>query len=107
MVNDINQVIASLAKIDTASAMIMESTRKEKTAYAEEIKQKSKIFDDNLAKDIENKVSALKESLEKSNLKQIEVYRAESKTTLDKLDSVYNEKKEDWADCIFNHIIKE
>lgn len=107
MVNDINEVIASLAKIDNASAMIMESTRKEKTAYAEEIKQKTKEFDDALAKNIEDKVTALKSSLEAENQSQIDSYKAESKENLAKLDSVFAAKKDEWVDSIFNHIIKE
>lgn len=42
MVNDINSIISDLTKIDRASSQIMESTRKEKEAYASMIKQKTK-----------------------------------------------------------------
>ena len=41
MVNDINSIISDLTKIDRASSQIMESTRKEKEAYASMIKQKT------------------------------------------------------------------
>lgn len=107
MVNDINEVIASLAKIDNASAMIMEGTKKEKTAYAEEIKQKTKAFDDQLAREVEEKVVALQKSLEADNHHLVDACKEESAQTLKKLDDVFNARKDEWAESIFNNIIKE
>lgn len=107
MVNDINEVIASLAKIDNASAMIMESTRKEKNAYAEEIKKKTKEFDAKLSADIDKKVADLKESLITENEHYIKECQTESEETLKKLDSIYVEMKDEWVRSIFNNIVKE
>lgn len=107
MVNDINEVIASLAKIDNASAMIMESTRKEKNAYAEEIKKKTKDFDAELSAGIEKKVTELKDSLYAENEQLIKDCRSESEEVLKKLDSTYAQKKDEWVNSIFQNIVKE
>lgn len=106
MVNDINEIITNLAKIDNASAMIMESTQKEKQAYAQEIKQKTKDFDAGLSAEIDKKVAELKLALAEENAQQIESCKAESEETLQKLDSAYASHKEEWVNSIFNNIIK-
>ena len=59
MVNDINSIISDLTKIDKASSQIMESTRKEKEAYASMIKQKTKEFDEQLSSSIDKQVNQL------------------------------------------------
>lgn len=107
MVTDINEVIANLTKIDSASAMIMESTKKEKLAYAEEIKQKTKEFDESLNADIDKKVSQLKEELTKTNQQLIDGCKNEAHLALARLDSVYATKHNEWIESIFNNVIKE
>lgn len=107
MVNDINAVIASLAKIDNASAMIMESTRKEKNAYAEEIKKKTQEFDEQLSADIEKKAAQLRDSLLAENQQMIDNCRTESDAEIKKLDAAYTQKKDEWVNSIFETIIKE
>lgn len=107
MVNDINEVIANLTKIDNASAMIMESTRKEKNAYAQEIRQKTKDFDAGLSAEIDKKINQLKTSLIEENKQLIEACKTESAETLEKLDSAFAANKDEWVSSIFNNIIKE
>ena len=86
MVNDINSIISDLTKIDKASSQIMESTRKEKEAYASMIKQKTKEFDEQLSSSIDKK---------------------ETEASLKTLDSMYTANKDLWIESIFNHIVKE
>lgn len=107
MVNDINEIISNLTKIDNASSMIMESTRKEKEAYASVIKQKTKEFDDELSSSIDKKVQQLKKSLTIENQKLIEDYKIESENSLKSLDSLYAANKDQWIESIFNNIVKE
>ena len=102
MVNDINSIISDLTKIDKASSQIMESTRKEKEAYASMIKQKTKEFDEQLSSSIDKQVNQLKESL-----LAIDDFKKETEASLKTLDSMYTANKDLWIESIFNHIVKE
>ncbi|MBE5957587.1 MAG: hypothetical protein E7254_01825 [Lachnospiraceae bacterium] len=107
MVNNINEVIANLAKIDSATSQIMESTKKEQSAYSEEMRQKTIDFDRELDAQVEKKVDEIRKELFESNQKLIDEYMEESTNTHDRLDKLFTEKREEWIDTIFNNIIKE
>ena len=107
MVNNINEVIANLAKIDSATSKIMESTKKEQSAYSEEMRQKTISFDRELDAEVDKKVDAIRTELFASNQKLIDEYMEESTEAHDKLDKLFTEKKDEWIDTIFNNIIKE
>lgn len=107
MVNDINEVIASLTKIDNASAMIMESTRKEKQAYSKEMKQKTLEFDAKLAAATEEKVAKLKTTLEQENKAKLDDFKNKSDNQIKLMTDSYNKNHTVWVDTIFNNIIKE
>ena len=107
MVNNINEVIANLAQIDSASSKIMESTKKEQSAYSEEIRQKTIDFDRQVDAEIEKKVDALRTELLAANQKQIDEFMDESTKTHDKLDKLFTQKRNEWIDTIFNNVIKE
>lgn len=107
MVNDINSIISDLTKIDRASSQIMESTRKEKEAYASMIKKKTKEFDEQLSSSIDKQVNQLKESLLVENEHTIDDFKKETEASLKTLDSMYTANKDLWIESIFNHIVKE
>lgn len=106
MVNDINEIINDLAKIDNASAMIMESTQKEKHAYAKEIKQKTKDFDEKLLAEIDERVTKLRTSLSEENKRLIEQCKIESNETIQRMDLAFTAHKEEWVNSIFSNIVK-
>ena len=109
MVNDINSIISDLTKIDKASSQIMESTRKEKEAYASMIKQKTKEFDEQLSSSIDKQVNQLKESLLVENEHAIDDFKKETEACSfsTSKDSMYTANKDLWIESIFNHIVKE
>lgn len=107
MSQDINQIINQLAEIDSASAKIMQQSQNEKARYAEYINQQKQQFDDNLQKDIDAAVSECEKQLDKESQAEIEKCRIDCDNDLKKLNDMFTANGSDWANNIFNHIIKE
>ena len=107
MSQDINTIIKQLAEIDAASAKIMQKAQIEKSKYAEYINQQKKTFDDSLQKDIDKEVNELKIAVEAQNKQLIEQYKIDADNDIAMLDKHFKENGEQWANDIFNNIIKE
>ena len=107
MGKDINGVIDRLADIDSASEKIMKDTQKAKTDYANYIKKQKDEFDKALQADIDKEVQQFKETVDAENKEKINECRKECDNKLSELNKIVSEKSSEWAEDIFNRIIKE
>lgn len=107
MSQDINTIIEQLAKIDSASAKIMQKAQLEKSKYAEYINEQKKAFDNSLQADIDKEVNELKISMAAQSDELISQYQINCDKDIAKLDTAFKENGEKWAEQIFNNIIKE
>lgn len=107
MSQDINDIIQQLSEIDSASAKIMQDTQEEKAKYAEYINQEKQIYDVALKEEIKNEVDAYKVSLEEQNKLLLAQCKENCKRDIEALNKSFEENGSQWADEIFNTIIKE
>ena len=63
MPREINQVIEQLSKIEASSAEILSGAEEQKRAYAAEMEQKKKEFDNALSEQTEAKLKELRDTL--------------------------------------------
>jgi hypothetical protein len=107
MSQELNSIIAQLAEIDSASARIMQKAQNEKSQYAEAIELKKKEFDEALQKQNDEEIKEKEIVLEAQNKEQIADYDEQCAKQLKELEHSFEQNQTQWADEIFNKIIKE
>lgn len=107
MSQDINKVIEQLSEIDSASAKIIQQAQNEKAKYAEYINHLKQQYDDKLQKEIDNAVLECENQTNKESQTEIEKFKFNCDNDIKKLDDMFVAKGSDWANDIFNNIIKE
>lgn len=107
MNQDINSIIEQLAEIDSASAKIMQQSQNEKTKYTEYINQQKQQFDEKLQKEIDIAVDEFQKQTEQKSEAEIKLCKEKCNNDIKKLDDLFSAKGSDWAENIFNNIIKE
>lgn len=106
MSNDINSIIDELAQIDSASAKIMQKTQQKKNEYSEYITQQKQAFDKTLETEIENALKLHEQSEDARNTQLIKKFRTECENNMAQLNQLFKDNRNDWADTIFNNILK-
>lgn len=107
MNQDINSIINQLAEIDSASAKIMQQTQNEKTKYAEYINQQKQQYDEKLQKEIDISVLECQKQMDEKSQLEIEKCKSDCNKEIKQLENIFKDKGSEWADHIFNNIIKE
>lgn len=103
----VNQVIASLSKIEKSAEGIKNDTEQRKSAYAKEIEDKIKIFDDELEIEHQKNMEKLKERLENEKKEAMLKMRADMAVEVGKLDEAYEKYHEEFAKKIFEQMLRE
>jgi hypothetical protein len=106
MSQDINSIIEQLAEIDSASAKIMQKAGKEKSKYAEYIHQQKQQFDDSLQAQADKEIEEFQASMDAQNKEEISRCRMECDNDISTLEQKFRDNGEQWADEIFQNIIK-
>lgn len=107
MNHDINSIIDELAEIDSASAKIMQKTQQEKKQYSDYITEQKQLYDNDLEQEIDKTIKSYKQSEDIKNKELIEKYKEDCKKNISKLNQLFEDNSEKWADEIFNNVIKE
>lgn len=103
----VNQVIASLSKIEKSAEGIKNDTEQKKSAYAKEIEEKIKIFDEELLAERQKSMEKLRETLENEKKEAMQKMRADMDIEVGKLDESYEKNHEEFAKKIFEQMIRE
>ena len=103
----VNQVIASLSKIEKSAEGIKNDTEQKKSAYAKEIEAKIKIFDEELEIKHQKNMAELKERLENEKKEAMLKMRADMDIEVGKLDEAYEKHHPELAQKIFDRMLKE
>ncbi len=106
MSQELNSIIDQLAEIDSASARIMQKAQVEKSKYAEQIQLKKQEFDDDLQKKIDLEVEAFKKEEDLRDQQEIDKCRQECEEEVARLDQRFLDHGDEWADEIFQRILK-
>jgi hypothetical protein len=103
----VNQVIASLSKIEKSAEGIKNDTEHKKTAYAREIEEKIKIYDEEMEIQHQKNMEKLKENLENEKKEAMLKMRADMAVEVGKLDEAYEKHHKELAQSIFEQMLKE
>lgn len=103
----VNQVIASLSKIEKSAEGIKNDTEQKKAAYAKEIEDKIKIFDEELEAEHQKNMEKLKEKLENEKKEAMLKLRADMAKEVGKLDEAYEKHHAELAGKIFEQLLRE
>lgn len=103
----VNQVIASLSKIEKSAEGIKNDTEQKKSAYAKEIEDKIKIFDEELQIEHQKNMEELKERLVNKKNEAMNKMRADMAAEVGKLDEAYEKHHKELAKKIFDQMLKE
>lgn len=103
----VNQVIASLSKIEKSAEGIKNDTEQKKSAYAKEIEDKIKIFDEELEIKHQKNMEELKERLENEKKEAMLKMRADMAVEVGRLDEVYEKHHTELAKKIFDQMLRE
>ncbi len=103
----VNQVIASLSKIEKSAEGIKNDTEHKKNLYAKEIEDKIKVFDEELEAEHRENMKQLKEKLEKEKEEAMLKMRADMAVEVGKLDEIYDKHHTEIAKKIFEQMLKE
>ncbi len=107
MDNQIDQVIAELSKIDDAAARVLSNSEADKEAYATEIKQKIKDFDEKLDETTKKELAEFEAKLQADKDAELARSRVETMQTLSKMDEWFENNHTALANQIVNDLTKE
>lgn len=107
MGQDINKIIDELAEIDSASARIMQQSQNEKAKYAEYINHQKQKYDDELQTKVDAAVLECEKQANKESQAEIDKCKSDCENDINKLSEMFARNGSDWANNIFNNIIKE
>ncbi|MBQ2642966.1 MAG: hypothetical protein IJF94_04105 [Eubacterium sp.] len=107
MSKNANDVIDQLAEIDSQSSRIIQQTQEKKNAYFDEINQKKHTYDQQSKERIAKEVGEYKASVNAENEKVLDEFSERCKSQIEKMNKDYEEKSDEWAEHIFNRIIRE
>lgn len=105
--NQIDQVIANLSKIETSASKVQEEAEKEKAEYTQLIESKIKEFDEELNSKTNTELTELSDNLARTQQRELDSMRAAILEDVAHIEEAYNEKHTQWAQEIFEQIIKE
>lgn len=105
MESQMDTIINQLSHIEGTAVRIMESAEHQKKELSLEMEQRTREYDDRLARDTKKQLDSLKETL--SAKKDAELSRLEAKTahTLQELEENYKKNHTAWAEEILHSII--
>lgn len=103
----VNQVIASLSKIEKSAEGIKSDMEQKKAAYAKEIEDKIKIFDDELEIEHKENMEKLKERLENEKKDAMLKLRADMSVEVGRLDDAYEKYHTELAQNVFQQMLRE
>lgn len=105
MAREINHVIESLSKIESASTDILNNAEEEKKQYALLMKQKTLEFDSSLERETQQKLSKLKEDLENKSTIGLDKWREEMNANLKQIDEKFAKFRESRVQQIVDSIV--
>lgn len=100
-------VINRLSEIEEAAGSIVEEANVRKKAYAKEMEEKTAAFDRNLEKETVRRITEIQEKMEADMNELLARQRAEAETLLKALEDNYNRRHEEYAEALFQKMIKE
>ncbi len=103
----VDQVIAALSKIEKSAEGIKSETEQKKSRYAEEIEDKIKIFDQELAQKHKENMERLKETLEAEKNESMQKLRLDMEAEVGKLDEIYEKRHQELAKDIFEQMLAD
>lgn len=105
--NKIDQVIESLSRIEATAVGVQQDAEKEKALYAKEIEEKIKKFNEQLDIETKKELKELEDNLTSIHQKELADMRRDILDEVAGIESSYNNNHEEWAQKIFQQIIKE
>lgn len=105
--NRVDEVIASLSKIEKSAEGIKSDTERQKSEYAREIENRIKEFNEKLETEHRENVKRLTERLEKEKTEAMAAMRTEMSAEVGKLEEFYEKNHERIAREVFLQMINE
>lgn len=99
-------VINRLSEIEAAAGAIVEEANVRKKAFAGEMDAKTAAFDKNLEQETARRIAEIQEKMEADMNGLLAKQKAESEALLKELEDNYNRRHEEYAEALFQKMIK-
>lgn len=100
-------VIEKISQIESAATSIMNDANERKKAFAKEIEERTAAFDAQLEAETNKKIEELRASMEINMNDRLEKQRSNSKKVLEAMEKRYEEYHTQYAEELFQTMIKE
>lgn len=105
--NKIDQVIASLSKIEESAVAVQQAAEREKAEYTKSIESQINKYDEELEQKTNLELENLSKDLAEKHQKILADMRTDILNSVAYIDDEYEKHHEEWAREIFEQIIKE
>lgn len=99
-----DSIVRKLSEIEHAAVNVVQNADAQKGQYDEEIKQKRKIFDDELAAKTADKIAAIQADLKKRMDEEVTRLQKDSEDAIAGFEQEYKEHHEEYAAQIIKHM---
>lgn len=107
MDNQMDKVISELSKIEEAAVRIIQNAESEKKNLALDMDQKTKEYDIVLGKEIDQKLSVIKQDLQDKMHSDVDRIKNDTYQQISNLEKIYTDHHTEWATDILNKLIGE
>lgn len=100
-------VIQKLSEIETAAIRIMDDAAAKKKQMDQKFRDDCDAFDQKLDGETEQKLAAVRDSLNSAAERELKGINEQVLRSLGELDREYEQRHEEWAEQIFDHLIRK
>ena len=100
-----NQALERIAEINSAAAGIMEEAAAQKSAMEQDFARRTKELDDQIAQDMEEKLTALKASLLETSGRSLEQAERRADAEIEALEKTYRNEKAEILEALFQAVL--
>ena len=100
-------VINRLSDIEKAAVSVMDGASERKKQMAREMEEKTAAFDAQLEKENQDRISQIRSKMEEELQQELRQQSEDAKATMKRLEATYENRHEEYAQALFEHMIKE
>ena len=102
-----DKLFDQLSDIENSASGIMEEANRRKAAFAREMEEKTKAFDQELEKETGERIRQVREAMEREKIRKLQEQKENSEKLLAQMERNYEEYGDQYAEELFRDMIKE
>lgn len=100
-------VINRLSDIEKAAVSVMDGAGERKKQMAREMEKKTAAFDARLEKETQDRISKIRGKMEEELQQELRQQKEDAKAMMARLEEAYEARHEEYAQALFENMIKE